>query len=87
MLCHRERPRGDDAKATAKINTAMSGHDDAPCCFAVSMAGEAIDRAGMKLPRQTRPATAGRSSDDGGIIRLTTFRNVVASVLSSVAAR
>lgn len=41
----------------------------------------------MKLPSQTRLAIAGRSSDDGGIIRFTTFKNVVASVLSSIAAR
>ena len=52
-----------------------------------SIAGEATDSTALRLPRQTRQAIAGLSSDDGGIIRLTTFRNAIASVLSRVAAR
>jgi hypothetical protein len=65
----------------------MPAHDDALFRLAASIAGEGADSTGFRLPCQTRLAIAGLSSDDGGIIRLTTFRNAVASVLSRVAAR
>src|SRR6516165_11882228 len=69
------------------MGTGSPSHGDAFSEIAASIADEGSDCAGRRLPRQTRQAIAGLSSDAGGLVRFATFRNAVASLLSRVAAR